>query len=60
MEFAKTRASDPFDRTIDVQVSRLRRKLSDVEGDNRIIKTVRGSGYMFTPRVTTAGRERNK
>ncbi len=50
MEFAKTRASDPFDRTIDVQVSRLRRKLSDGEEDSRMIKTVRGAGYMFTPR----------
>lgn len=60
MEFAKTRASDPFDRTIDVQVSRLRRKLSDGEEDNRIIKTVRGAGYMFTPRITAAEREGNK
>ena len=60
MEFAKTRASEPFDRTIDVQVSRLRRKLSDGEEDNRIIKTVRGAGYMFTPRITAAEREGNK
>lgn len=52
MEFAKTRASDPFDRTIDVQVSRLRRKLSDGEEDNRLIKTIRGAGYMFTPKIT--------
>ncbi|MGL4240860.1 MAG: response regulator [Beijerinckiaceae bacterium] len=55
MEFAKTRAADPFDRTIDVQVSRLRRKLSDGEEDSRMIKTVRGAGYMFTPRITTGG-----
>lgn len=53
MEFTKTRTSDPFDRTIDVQVSRLRRKLSDGGGeDNRMIKTVRGAGYMFVPKVT--------
>jgi two-component system, OmpR family, response regulator len=51
MEFAKTRTTDPFDRTIDVQVSRLRRKLSDGGDDNRIIKTVRGAGYMFVPRI---------
>jgi two-component system OmpR family response regulator len=53
MEFAKTRTADPFDRTIDVQVSRLRRKLSDGEEDSRMIKTIRGAGYMFTPRITT-------
>ncbi len=55
MEFAKTRSADPFDRTIDVQVSRLRRKLNDGEEENRIIKTIRGAGYMFTPRVTNRG-----
>ena len=57
MEFAKARSADPFDRTIDVQVSRLRRKLNDGEEENRIIKTVRGAGYMFTPRVTNRSSE---
>ncbi len=56
MEFAKTRAADPFDRTIDVQVSRLRRKLSGGEEDSRMIKTIRGAGYMFTPKITSGGR----
>ncbi len=56
MEFAKTRAADPFDRTIDVQVSRLRRKLSGGEEDSRMIKTIRGAGYMFTPKITSSGR----
>jgi two-component system OmpR family response regulator len=56
MEFAKTRAADPFDRTVDVQVSRLRRKLSDGEDDSRMIKTIRGAGYMFTPRITSGRR----
>jgi two-component system, OmpR family, response regulator len=51
MEFAKTRSADPFDRTIDVQVSRLRRKLSDGGEDGRMIKTVRGAGYMFVPKI---------
>lgn len=52
MQFAKTRRSDdPFDRTIDVQISRLRRKLeADVHG-GQLIKTIRGAGYMFTPSV---------
>ncbi len=38
MEFAKTRTTDPFDRTIDVQVSRLRRKLADGEEESRMIR----------------------
>lgn len=50
MELTKTRPAEAFDRTIDVQVSRLRRKLADGE-DSRMIKTVRGAGYMFTPRI---------
>lgn len=42
---------EPYDRSIDVLVTRLRRKL---EGDTRhptIIKTVRGAGYVFSARV---------
>ncbi len=51
MQFAKTRTSEPFDRTIDVQISRLRRKLeADAQG-GQLIKTIRGAGYMFTPSV---------
>lgn len=38
------------DRTIDVHVSRLRRKLS-VNGGDEIIRTVRNRGYLFLPRV---------
>lgn len=53
MELAKTKSSDPFDRTIDVQVSRLRRKLVVSADDPDIIKTVRGAGYMFAPRAMT-------
>lgn len=42
--------SDAYDRAIDVQVSRLRRKLRS-SGDE-IIRTVRNEGYLFVPRVT--------
>ena len=52
MEFAKTRTSDPFDRTIDVQISRLRQKLASGGENSQMIKTVRGSGYMFTPTIS--------
>lgn len=47
LDAARNRASDPFDRSIDVQVSRLRRKI----GDGEMIKTIRGAGYMFTADV---------
>jgi two-component system OmpR family response regulator len=40
--------ASPFDRTIDVRVGRLRRKLNDDPRKPRMIKTVRGGGYMFT------------
>lgn len=53
MEFAKAKSSDPFDRTIDVQVSRLRRKLVISQDDPDMIKTVRGAGYMFAPQAMT-------
>lgn len=54
MELAKTRTSDAFDRTIDVQISRLRRKLETEDPPGQMIKTVRGAGYIFVPKVTYA------
>ena len=42
---------DGSDRSIDVLISRLRRKLGAVEGGREIIRTVRGMGYVFTPSV---------
>jgi two-component system, OmpR family, response regulator len=41
------RDAGPFDRTIDVQIGRLRRKIRDDGKDARIIKSVRGAGYLF-------------
>ena len=40
----------PLDRTVDVQVARLRRKLSEAAPGNEWIDTVRGEGYVFVPR----------
>ena len=40
------------ERTIDVQISRLRRKLENTENAGQIIKTVRGAGYVFVPKVS--------
>jgi two-component system OmpR family response regulator len=53
LELARGRDPSPFDRSIDVQVSRLRRKIED-ESSPRFIVTVRGDGYMFTPEVEAA------
>ncbi len=41
--------ADPFDRSIDVRVTRLRRKLHDNGHKPRYIRTVWGEGYRFTP-----------
>ncbi len=52
LERTRGREAGPFDRTIDVQVGRLRRKLEADPEDPQIIKSVRGAGYLFAPRVT--------
>jgi two-component system, OmpR family, response regulator len=46
------REAGPFDRTVDVQVGRLRKKLGDEGDDPKIIKSVRSAGYVFVPAVT--------
>jgi two-component system OmpR family response regulator len=51
LDLARNREAGPFDRTIDVQVGRLRRKLEDDPQNPSLIKTVRGTGYIFTPPV---------
>jgi two-component system OmpR family response regulator len=47
MTLAKGRETEPFERTIDLRVSRLRQRLGDDAGEPRIIKTVRGQGYVL-------------
>ena len=47
-----SRDATPFDRSIDVQVSRLRNRLRDDARDASIIKTVRGEGYVLSVPVT--------
>lgn len=42
------RPLSPYDRSIDVHVSNLRRKLGHQQGDTERIKTVRGTGYLYT------------
>jgi two-component system OmpR family response regulator len=54
LDFARGRTAIPFDRSIDIQVSRLRRRLGDDAKDPQLIKTVRGGGYLFTAEVEKA------
>ncbi|MBE0531093.1 MAG: response regulator [Rhodospirillales bacterium] len=51
LDLARGRDSQPFDRAIDVQVSRLRRKIEADPANPQMIKTVRGGGYVFTAAV---------
>lgn len=51
LELARNRSSDSIDRSVDVMVSRLRRKVEPTTESPAIIKTVRGAGYMFIPSV---------
>ncbi len=54
LELSRNRIGEVFDRSVDVLVSRLRRKLGAPEEASELIKTVRGSGYLFAAEV---GRE---
>jgi len=52
LDLARGEAHEAYDRSIDVQVSRLRRKL-DSDGDSEpLIRTLRNVGYLFTASVT--------
>jgi two-component system OmpR family response regulator len=52
LDLARGRAAATLDRSIDTQVSRLRRKLEEDPANPTMIKTVWGGGYMFTPAVS--------
>lgn len=52
LDFSRGTDTEAYDRAIDVQISRLRRKLAG-EGEE-LIRTVRGEGYLFTAAVTRA------
>jgi two-component system OmpR family response regulator len=51
MDLLHNRQPGPFDRAIDVAVSRLRRKLEDDGRNPSVIKTVRGGGYVLSATV---------
>ena len=54
LEQTRGRDAGPFDRTIDVQVGRLRRKMEADSERPELIKSVRGAGYVLVPEVTVA------
>lgn len=54
LDAARSQPDAVFDRAIDVQVSRLRKKIEPGEASPPMIRTVRGAGYLFMPRVTRA------
>ena len=51
LDLSRGRDAAPFDRSIDMQVSRLRRRLQDDAQEGHLIRTVRGEGYVFAARV---------
>lgn len=51
LDWSRGEDRELYDRAIDVQLSRLRRKLADGAGDSEIIRTVRNEGYLFVPAV---------
>ena len=52
LELAHKGGNDPFDRSIDIRVARLRQKIEPHPDKPQTIKTVRGAGYVFVPVAT--------
>jgi two-component system phosphate regulon response regulator OmpR len=49
LTMTRNREWEPFDRSIDIRITRLRRKLEEDPAHPRAIRTVRGAGYMYIP-----------
>jgi two-component system phosphate regulon response regulator OmpR len=54
MDLARHQERDPFDRSIDTQISRLRRKIEIDPARPKLIKSVRSVGYVFTAKPVLA------
>ena len=50
LTLTRNREWEPFDRSIDIRIARLRRKIEADPDKPKTIKTVRGSGYIFIPK----------
>jgi DNA-binding response OmpR family regulator len=55
MDLLNSGSSDPFDRSIDVRITRLRSKIEPDPATPRFIRTAWGKGYRFTPEGTVEG-----
>jgi two-component system OmpR family response regulator len=55
LDLARGRSATLFDRSVDVQVGRLRKKIENDPEDPELIKAVRSRGYIFTPAVEEEG-----
>ena len=53
LETTRGRSAGPFDRTVDVQIGRLRKKIEVDPQDPQILKSVRGAGYILVPQVAS-------
>ena len=53
-ELTRDNDYDSYDRAVDIQIGRLRKKLQDDPKSPQYIKTVRGAGYMFTGVITSS------
>jgi two-component system, OmpR family, response regulator len=51
LESTRGREAAPFDRTVDVQIGRLRKKLEDDPQAPKLLKSVRSAGYVLVPQV---------
>ncbi|QDP23485.1 response regulator [Bradyrhizobium cosmicum] len=51
LDWTRGRSAEPFDRTVDMLISRLRRKLDAASPGSNLITTVRNGGYLFTATV---------
>jgi two-component system phosphate regulon response regulator OmpR len=51
LDLAHPRGEEHFDRSIDVRIARIRRKIETVPDHPEVIKTVRGAGYVFDPKA---------
>ena len=49
LTLSRDRSWEPFDRSIDIRITRLRRKIEEDPDKPRLIRTVRGAGYMYVP-----------
>ena len=49
LDLASARDGEPFDRAVDVRITRIRKKIEPEPSRPTVIRTVRGVGYMYSP-----------